>query len=90
MGHRAMVGRESRVRAMGVWTDEIVSASRPWGEGQLWFSDWGAGRIWSVAAGAEPPSRPRSSSRRAIDFLPDGRLLVVSPADGGVPAAART
>ena len=65
--------------------DEIVFGESPrWHDGRLWFSDWGAGRIWSVTAGAEPVLEAEVEQLMCIDFLPDGRLLVVSPADGGV------
>jgi sugar lactone lactonase YvrE len=70
---------------MSLWMDEIVFGESPrWHDGRLWFSDWGAGRIWSVTAGAEPVLEAEVEQLMCIDFLPDGRLLVVSPADGGV------
>ena len=70
---------------MSLWMDEIVFGESPrWHDGRLWFSDWGAGRIWSVTAGAEPVLEAEVDQLMCIDFLPDGRLLVVSPADGGV------
>lgn len=50
-----------------------------WHEGRLWFSDWGAGRVWSVAAGEAPRVEAEVNSfPLCIDFLPDGRLLLVS------------
>lgn len=68
---------------MDVLVDGIVFGESPrWRDGRVWFSDWGAGRVWSVAPGgtptleAEVPSFPL-----CIDFLPDGRLLLVSSAD---------
>jgi len=65
--------------------DEIVFGESPrWHDGRLWFSDWGAGRVWSVAQGADPVLEAEVEQLMCIDFLPDGRLLVVSPADGGV------
>ncbi len=70
---------------MNVWMDEIVFGESPrWHDGRLWFSDWGAGRVWSVTEGEAPVLEAEVSSLMCIDFLPDGRLLVVSPADGGV------
>ena len=70
---------------MSVWMDEIVFGESPrWHDGRLWFSDWGAGRVWSVTEGREPVVEAEVESLMCIDFLPDGRLLVVSPADGGV------
>ena len=70
---------------MDVWMDGIVFGESPrWRDGRLWFSDWGAGRVWSISEGAEPVLEAEVDQLMCIDFLPDGRLLVVSPADGGV------
>jgi sugar lactone lactonase YvrE len=70
---------------MDVWMDGIVFGESPrWHDGRLWFSDWGAGRVWSVAAGAEPRLEAEVGSLMCIDFLPDDRLLLVSPDAGGV------
>jgi len=69
---------------MDVWMDGIVFGESPrWREGRLWFSDWGAGRVWSVAQGEVPIVEAEVSSLMCIDFLPDGRLLMVSPEAGG-------
>ncbi|MEO6511989.1 MAG: SMP-30/gluconolactonase/LRE family protein [Nocardioides sp.] len=68
---------------MTVWMDEIVFGESPrWHDGRLWFSDWGAGRVWSVVEDEEPVLEVEVESLMCIDFLPDGRLLVVSPAAG--------
>jgi sugar lactone lactonase YvrE len=56
-----------------------------WHDGRLWFSDWGAKEIVAVDLDGNSerilqvhfPSFPM-----CIDFLPDGRLLVVSSRDG--------
>jgi sugar lactone lactonase YvrE len=56
-----------------------------WHDGRAWFADWGAGEIVAVDpdGGSEVvvrvdfPSFPLS-----FDWLPDGRLLVVSATDG--------
>jgi sugar lactone lactonase YvrE len=70
---------------MDVWMDGIVFGESPrWHNERLWFSDWGAGRVWSMAEGDEPVLEAEVDQLMCIDFLPDGRLLVVSPADGGV------
>lgn len=63
--------------------DGIVFGESPrWRDGQLWFSDWGAGRVFSVAADGTPTVEAEVASfPMCIDFLPDGRLLVVSSAD---------
>jgi sugar lactone lactonase YvrE len=68
-----------------VLEDIVFGESPRWHDGRLWFSDWGAHEI--VAADldgnrelvTEVPSFPFS-----IDWLPDGRLLVV--ADGSLVA----
>ncbi len=45
-------------------------------------SDWGAGRVLSVAAdGTSTVEAEVDSFPMCIDFLPDGRLLIVSSAD---------
>lgn len=60
--------------------DGIVFGESPrWSGGQLWFSDWGAGRVFSVAADGTPTVEAEVASfPMCIDFLPDGRLLIVS------------
>ena len=67
----------------GVLMDGIVFGESPrWRDGQLWFSDWGAGRVFSVSAAGRPTVEAQVDSfPMCIDFLPDGRLLVVSSAD---------
>lgn len=60
----------------------VFGESPRWHDDRLWFSDWGAGRVFSVAAGGAPRVEAEVSSfPMCIDFLPDGRLLVVSSAD---------
>jgi sugar lactone lactonase YvrE len=68
---------------MDILLDGIVFGESPrWRDGRLWFSDWGAGRVFSVAADGTPTVEAEVSSfPMCIDFLPDGRLLVVSSAD---------
>jgi sugar lactone lactonase YvrE len=70
------------VSAPEVLMDGIVFGESPrWHEGRLWFSDWGANQV--IALGTDGnhevvvavPSFPM-----CIDFLPDGRLLVVDSA----------
>ncbi|MFD0856619.1 SMP-30/gluconolactonase/LRE family protein, partial [Actinomadura adrarensis] len=56
-----------------------------WHDGRLWFSDWMAGQVLAVDTDgksevivhADFPSMPM-----CIDYLPDGRLLVVSSSEG--------
>ncbi len=68
---------------MDVIADGIVFGESPrWRAGKLWFSDWGAGRVLSIAPGDTPTVEAEVASfPMCIDFLPDGRLLVVSSAD---------
>jgi sugar lactone lactonase YvrE len=63
--------------------DGIVFGESPrWRDGRLWFSDWGAGRVYSVGEdGTRAVEAEVASFPMCIDFLPDGRLLVVSSAD---------
>ena len=68
---------------MDVIVDGIVFGESPrWREGRLWYSDWGAGRIVSVTPdGKTTVEAEVASFPLCFDFLPDGRLLVVSSAD---------
>lgn len=68
---------------MNILMTGIVFGESPrWRDGRLWFSDWGAGRVLSVAAdGHHALEAEVESFPMCIDFLPDGRLLVVSSAD---------
>jgi len=68
---------------MDVWVDGIVFGESPrWHDGRLWYSDWGAGQVFSSAPGSSPRLEAEVASfPMCIDFLPDGRLLVVSSAD---------
>ncbi len=63
--------------------DGIVFGESPrWSDGRVWFSDWGAGRVYSISADGTPSVEAEVGSfPMCIDFLPDGRLLVVSSAD---------
>lgn len=59
----------------------VFGESPRWHDGRLWFSDWGANQVIALGADHRPevivqiPSFPM-----CIDFLPDGRLLVVDSA----------
>jgi sugar lactone lactonase YvrE len=64
-------------------TGIVFGESPRWRDGRLWFSDWGAQEIVAV----DPEGRSEvivrmPSSPFCIDWLPDGRLLVVSASDG--------
>ncbi len=55
-----------------------------WHSGRLWFSNWGAQEIISVDASGKSKVElrvPFSSFPFSIDWLPDGRLLIVSASE---------
>jgi sugar lactone lactonase YvrE len=56
-----------------------------WHDGRLWFSDWGAQEVLAVDLEGNSEVTVRvgfPSFPMCIDFLPDGRLLIVSASDG--------
>ena len=54
-----------------------------WHDGRLWFADWTAGEIVAVdGAGVGEVIGRLDGLPISIDWLPDGRLLIVSGADG--------
>jgi len=59
----------------------VFGESPRWHGGQLWFSDWGAGQVIAlVPGGSHQVVATVRSFPMCIDFLPDGRLLVVDSA----------
>ena len=64
-------------------TGLVFAESPRWHDDRLWFSDWGAQEVIAVDLEGKSevivrvPSFPFS-----IDWLPDGRLLIVSASDG--------
>src|SRR5437764_7623203 len=79
---------EPRVSEPQVVLNGIAFGESPrWHDGRLWFSDWGAKQVLAVDADGKSevivevdfPSFPM-----CIDFLPDGRLLIVSGREGRV------
>jgi sugar lactone lactonase YvrE len=62
--------------------DDLVLGESPrWHDGRLWLCDWGAGEVIAV----DPAGRSEVTTRVqafpfCIDWLPDGRLLVVAAA----------
>lgn len=66
----------------------VFGESTRWHDGRLWFSDWGANRVIAVATDRShevieniPSSRLEPPVQvMCIDFLPDGRLLIVDTA----------
>ncbi|WP_327150721.1 SMP-30/gluconolactonase/LRE family protein [Nocardia sp. NBC_01329] len=59
----------------------VFGESPRWHDGRLWFSDWGAGQVIAVdGPGRSEVIASVSSFPMCIDFLPDGRLLIVDSA----------
>jgi sugar lactone lactonase YvrE len=59
----------------------LVESPR-WHDGRLWFSDWGAGEVIAAdLAGASEVITRVPSFPFCIDWLPEGRLLIVSGGD---------
>jgi sugar lactone lactonase YvrE len=58
----------------------VIGESPRWHEGRLWFSNWGAQEIIAVdvEGNSEVVTRVPTTIPFSIDWLPDGRLLVVS------------
>ncbi len=58
----------------------VVGESPRWHEGRLWFSNWGAQQIIAVDSdgNSEVMARVPTTVPFSIDWLPDGRLLIVS------------
>lgn len=62
-------------------SDIVFGESPRWHEGRLWFSDWGAGEVVAVdLAGSREVVVRMSTFPFSLDWLPDGRLLIVSSA----------
>src|SRR5260221_626164 len=63
-------------------TGLVFGESPRWHEDRLWFSDWGAQEVIAVDLSGKSEVITRIQSFPfCIDFLPDGRLLVVSARD---------
>jgi sugar lactone lactonase YvrE len=67
---------------MTVLMEGIAFGESPrWHDGRLWFSDWGAGQVVVLDPGGGYEIVANIDSfPMCIDFLPDGRLLVVDSA----------
>jgi sugar lactone lactonase YvrE len=62
----------------------LVFGEQPrWHAGRLWFSDWGVPQVMAVdLEGNDEVILPGRSFPLCVDWLPDGRLLVVSAREG--------
>jgi sugar lactone lactonase YvrE len=59
----------------------VFGESPRWHDGQVWFSDWGAHQV--IALGSDGSHEVVATVElfpMCIDFLPDGRLLIVDSA----------
>jgi sugar lactone lactonase YvrE len=70
------------VREPDVLMEGVVFGESPrWHDGRLWFSDWGANQVIALGLdGGHEVVVTVASFPMCIDFLPDGRLLVVDSA----------
>jgi sugar lactone lactonase YvrE len=63
--------------------DLAFPGSPRWHEDRLWVSDWGAHEVIAVALDGRSEVVARVSSfPMCIDFLPEGRLLILSASEG--------
>jgi sugar lactone lactonase YvrE len=59
----------------------VFGESPRWHDGRLWFSDWGAHQVIALSMdGRHEVVADVASFPMCIDFLPDGRLLIVDSA----------
>src|SRR5437016_14206246 len=72
----------SRVRTL--LTGLGLGESPRWRDGRLWFANWGLGEIVAVDPGGrrEVMVRVPTTIPFCFDWLPDGRLLIVSGREG--------
>jgi sugar lactone lactonase YvrE len=70
------------VSAPEVLMEGVLFGESPrWHDGRLWFSDWGANQVIAIGPdGGHEVIVTVPSFPMCIDFLPDGRLLVVDSA----------
>src|SRR5260370_26984602 len=86
MCHNVLCSVSSRSIAMSelhtLITGLVFGESPRWHDDRLWFSDWGAQEVIAVdLSGKREVITHIQSFPFCIDFLPDGRLLVVSARD---------
>ena len=61
-------------------SDIMLGESPRWHDGRLWFSDWAAGEVISAGLdGSRDVVLRMESFPFSIDWLPDGRLVVIGP-----------
>ena len=74
----------TRLEAQVLLTGLMIGESPRWHDGRLWFSNWGAQEVIAVdvEGNSEVVARVDTTLPFSIDWLPDGRLLVVSGPEG--------
>jgi sugar lactone lactonase YvrE len=78
------VPSESSAPALRTLMTGLVFGEQPrWHEGRLWLSDWGRQRVIAVDLQGNAETMLQGSGfPLCVDWLPDGRLVVVSARDG--------
>jgi sugar lactone lactonase YvrE len=82
-----MQAKQASMREMQILMSGLAMGESPrWHEGRLWFSDWGAQEIVAVDLDgrSEVVVRVPFDLPFCIDWLPDGRLLIVAGREGRV------
>jgi sugar lactone lactonase YvrE len=66
-------------------TDLVIGESARWHDGRLWLSNWGAHEIlvFDLDGHREVVAQVPTTIPFSIDWLPDGRLLVVAGPNAG-------
>jgi sugar lactone lactonase YvrE len=79
-----MLQKSSSADAQVLMTGLTFGESPRWHEGRLWFANWGAQEIIALdlAGKSEVMLKPPTTIPFSIDWLPDGRLLIVSGREG--------
>ncbi|HYS52821.1 MAG TPA: SMP-30/gluconolactonase/LRE family protein [Thermoanaerobaculia bacterium] len=79
-----MRSKESSAPEVHILMTGLAFGEQPrWHEGRLWFSDWGPQEVIAVdLAGNSEVILRGPSFPLCVDWLPDGRLLIVSSRDG--------
>lgn len=75
------MGSESQAGLQVRLADLAFPESPRWHDGRLWVSDWGTGEVIALDLAGNSEVVVRVPSLMCIDHLPDGSLLMVSPAD---------
>lgn len=78
------MSEESSVPEVGVLLTNVLFGEQPrWHRDRLWFSDWGTREVIAVDhEGSRQVMFNAPAFPCCVDWLPDGRLLVVSARDG--------